>query len=81
MEDERDWKLGLYFCNAAYVATINAIANAFGKKGNAEYMKEQILSNVSDEVDEERELRRMLLYEEQWAINDRMRGLPETKIL
>lgn len=81
MEDERDWKLGLYFCNAAYVATINAIANAFGKKGNAEYMKEPILSNVSDEVDEERELRRMLLYEEQWAINDRMRGLPETKIL
>lgn len=81
MDDERDWKLGLYFCNAAFVATANAIAAAFGKKGNAEYLKEPFLLNVSDEADDERELERMILYEEQWAMNDKMRGLPETKIL
>lgn len=86
MQDEQAWMLGIYFESAAYTATSNAIAHAFGKKGKAEYMKEPIMSKIKDdtgltqeEIDQQ-ELKKMILYEEQWIRNDKERGLPPTVI-
>lgn len=87
MQDEQAWMLGIYFESAVYAATSNAIAHAFGKKGKAEYMKEPLLSKIEDDAGltqeeiDQRELQKMILYEEQWIRNDKERGLPETKIL
>lgn len=47
MEDEHNWELGLYFYNAAYAATHNAIAGAFGKRGGAKYIDKPLLSGNS----------------------------------
>lgn len=84
MQDEQMWLMGQYVLNAVSVAIEHGFA---GKKAKSEYIKEPMLSKtyednslIQEEI-EERELNRMLLYEEQWAMNDRMRGLPETKIL
>lgn len=78
------WLMGQYVLSAVSVAVEHCLA---GKKAKREYIKEPILSKVceddgltQEEIDE-RELRKMLFAEEQWAMNDRKRGLPETKIL
>ena len=47
MEDEKNWELGLYFYRAAYAATYNAIASASGKRGDAKYLEEPLLSDNS----------------------------------
>lgn len=64
-----------------------AIDRCFGgKKSNAEYIKEPILSKtfendgLTEEEIQEKELRKALLAEEQWIIAGRQKGLPETII-
>jgi hypothetical protein len=86
MQDEQSWMLGIYFESAAYTAVSNALANAFGKKCKAEYMKKPIMSKIEDDTGltqeeiDERELKKMILAEEQWIRNDKERGLPTTVI-
>lgn len=84
MQDEQMWLMGQYVLNAVSVAIEHGFA---GKKAKSKYLKEPMLSKAyendglsQDEIDE-RELNRMLLYEEQWSMNDKRKGLPETKIL
>lgn len=83
-QDEKLWSMGIYVESAVRTA----IDRSFnGKKATSKYIEEPILQTLGDDdglTQEERdkkELKKILLYEEQWAINDRMRGLPETKIL
>lgn len=84
MRDEENWFMGLYVESAVRTA----IDRSFnGKKATSKYIEEPILQTVcaddglTQEERDEKELKKMLLYEEQWAINDRIHGLPETKIL
>ena len=57
-----------------------------GKKSNAEYIKEPILSKtfendgLTEEEIQEKELRKALIAEEQWIIAGKQKGLPETII-
>lgn len=84
MRDEENWFIGLYVESAVRTA----IDRSFnGKKATSKYIDEPILQTLgaddglTQEERDKKELKKMLLYEEQWAINDRMQGLPETKIL
>ena len=83
-QDEQLWSMGIYV--ESDVRT--EIDRSFhGKKATSKYIEKPILQTLcaddgrTQEERDEKELKKMLLYEEQWAINDRMRGLPETKIL
>lgn len=84
MQDEQMWFMGMYMKSAVETAIEHVFA---GKKASSKYIEEPILKTLGEddgltqEERDEKELRKMLLYEEQWAMNDRMRGLPETKIL
>lgn len=58
-----------------------------GKKAKSEYIKEPILSKINEnngltqeEIDK-KELRKMLMYEEQWQKQYKKKGLPETVIM
>lgn len=82
--DEQLWSMGIYVESAVRTA----IDRSFnGKKATTKYIKEPILQTLGEddgltqEELDERELKKMILYEEQWAINAKMCGLPETKIL
>ena len=82
--DEHLWSMGIYVESAVRTA----IDRSFnGKKAASKYIDEPILRTIeaddglTQEERDEKELKKMLLYEEQWAVNDRMCGLPETKIL
>lgn len=84
MQDEQMWLMGQYTLSAVSVAVEHCLA---GRKAKGKYIQEPILSNMwendgltQEEIDQ-RELQKMLLAEEQWAMNDHIRGLPETKIL
>lgn len=76
MEDENNFFLGKYV----------QLAVASVLSGEAEYPKEPLLKEYYEDIDlteEERdnkELRKMLLYEEQWRMNDIQRGLKEVNI-
>lgn len=48
IQDEQMWLQGQYFYIAAYAATHNAIAEAFGKKGKAKYIEKPILQEVEE---------------------------------
>lgn len=81
--DEDNWTLGLYIQSAVSVAVEHNFA---GKKAKSKYVKQPFMQEMfenygltQEEIDE-RELRKMLLYEEEWARRDKARGLPETKL-
>ena len=84
IEDENNRYLGLYFGRAVSVALDTAFN---GKNAKSKYFDEPILQTfgkddgLTQEERDKKELEKMLRYEEQWAINDKMKGLPETKIL
>lgn len=48
MQDEIAWMQGQYFYSAAYAATHNAIAGAFGKRGNAKYIEKPIFQGTEE---------------------------------
>ena len=83
-QDEQLWSIGIYV-ESAVITAIDRYFN--GKKATSKYIEEPILQTLgaddglTQEERDEKELKKMLLYEEQWAINDRMQGLPVTKIL
>ena len=83
-QDEQLWYMGIYVESAVRTAVDRSFN---GKKATSKYIEEPILQTLgaddglTQEERDEKELKRMLLYEEQWAINDRIYGLPETKIL
>ena len=84
--DEEAYMQGFYNLNAFQVALSHFGAGLTGKKSDAKYLEAPIMVKAieeagmtQDELDE-RELEKMLLAEEAWAINDRLRGLPETTI-
>lgn len=76
MEDENNFLLGQYIRYA--------VASVLSENG--EYPKEPLLKEYYEDLDlteEERdnkELRKMLMYEEQWRMNDKQLGLPEVNI-
>lgn len=77
------WNMGMYIESAVRVAVDRSLN---GKKANQEYIKEPMLSELNkdegltqEEIDE-RELRKMISYEEMWIASARIKGLPETKI-
>lgn len=81
MDDERDFNMGIYNMRAFSVAVDRCIN---GNKAKLEYFKEPMLQSIEDtdgltqeEIDE-RELRKMLLYEEMWSKQAKKNGLPET---
>mgnify|MGYP001625081510 CR=1 FL=1 len=74
---------GMYVESAVQVAVER---NLYGKKSKNQYMKEPMLMHAfedegltQEEIDA-REIRKMILAEEQWIALERQRGLPETKI-
>lgn len=52
-----------------------------GSKAKSSYIKEPVMSNATEEDDEEKELSKMLLVEEQWIAASKQNNLPETIIL
>lgn len=75
--------MGMYNMSAVSVAIDRGFS---GRKARTEYIKEPLLQKsieeqcmTQEEIDE-RELRKMLMYEEQWASLGRQSGLPETNI-
>lgn len=77
------WNMGMYIESAVRVAVDRSLN---GKKANQEYIKEPMLSELNkdegltqEEIDE-RELKKMISYEEMWIASARIKGLPETKI-
>ena len=84
---EQDNLQHMWWGNYGVSALIVAIDRCFGgKKSNAEYIKEPILSKafendgLTEEEIQEKELRKALLAEEQWIIAGKQKGLPETII-
>lgn len=84
MEDEQAWYIFGNYGISAFMFAIDHSLN--GKKAKSEYIKEPILSKINEndgltqeEIDE-RELKKMLLYEEQWQRQYKKKGLPETVI-
>lgn len=81
LEDERDYNMGIYNLRAVSVSIDHCIN---GNKAKSEYFKVPILQSVEDterltqEEINERELRKMLLYEEMWRKQAKQKGLPET---
>lgn len=82
-QDYLAWLFNQYTLSAVLVAIDRTIA---GGKAKAEYIKEPVLQkaiedmNMTQEELDERELRKMLMYEEQWSNLERKAGLPETKL-
>lgn len=77
------WNMGIYIESAVRVAVDRSLN---GRKANQEYIKEPMLFELNkdegltqEEIDE-RELRKMISYEEMWIASARIKGLPETKI-
>lgn len=77
------WNMGMYIESAVRVALDRSFN---GKKANQEYIKEPMLSTLNEndgltqeEIDE-RELKKMISYEEMWIVSGKMNDLPETKI-
>lgn len=75
--------MGIYVMSAVSVAFDRVIS---GRKSKAEYIKEPILQKTieeqcltQEEIDE-RELQKMLMYEEQWASISRQKGLPNPEL-
>lgn len=84
---EQDNLQHMWWGNYGVSALIVAIDRCFGgKKSNAEYIKDPILSKafendgLTEEEIQEKELRKALLAEEQWIIAGKQKGLPETII-
>lgn len=84
MEDEQAWYI---FGNYGISAFIFAISHCLDKKSKYEYIKKPLLSKIDEndgltqeEIDE-KELKKMILYEEQWQKQYKKKGLPETVIL
>ena len=82
--DDHLWSMGIYV-QSAVMAALDHSFN--GRKATTKYIEEPILKSIGEnsgltqEERDKKELEKMLRYEEQWAINDKMNGLPETKIL
>lgn len=77
------WNMGMYIESAVRVAVDRSLN---GKKANQEYIKVPMLSELNkdegimqEEIDN-RELKKMILNEELWIANARIKGLSETKI-
>lgn len=77
------WNMGIYIESAVRVAIDRSLN---GRKANQEYIKEPMLfefnknEGLTQEEIDERELRKMISYEEMWIASARIKGLPETKI-
>lgn len=77
------WNIGIYIESAVRVAIDRSLN---GRKANQEYIKEPMLfefnkdEGLTQEEIDERELRKMISYEEMWIASARIKGLPETKI-
>lgn len=75
--------MGMYALSAVSVAIEHNFA---GRKAKSEYIKEPLLNKVfendglTEEEIEEREMMKELLAMEQWIMNDKRKGLPETNI-
>lgn len=82
IKDEEMWIMGRYVLSAVSVA----LEHAFSKKAKSEYLKEPFMTKIheddsltQEELDN-REIQKMILYEEQWAKQARRNGLAETII-
>ena len=75
--------MGIYALSAFSVAIEHCIA---GKRAKSEYIKEPFLANVFEndgltaEEIQEKEIKKAIMIEEQWASISRRKGLPETII-
>lgn len=79
------WLQGKYVLEALNVALSHFSAGLSGKKSQAQYMKEPILSQsnskeLTDAETYEKELKKALISEEQWMVAGKKKGLPETII-
>ena len=79
------WLQGKYVLEALNVALSHFSAGLSGKKSQAQYMKEPILSQsnskeTTDDETYEKELKKALISEEQWMVAGKKKGLPETII-
>lgn len=82
-KDEMMWFMGVYVQSAVSVAIERNLA---GKKAKSKYLEKPIMQDIEDDTGltqeeiDERELRKMILAEEQWIAVAKMKGLPETVI-
>lgn len=78
------WFMGVYVQSAVSVAIERNLA---GKKAKSKYLEKPIMQDIEDDTGlaqeeiDERELRKMILAEEQWMAVAKMKGLPETVII
>lgn len=81
-QDYISWLSGQYTLSAVSVA----IEHCFAKRSKLEYIKEPLLANefeddgLTQEQIDERELRKMILAEDEWIRVSKAKGLPETII-
>lgn len=83
INDEEMWIMGKYVMSA--LSTV--LGNMFtSKKTNVEYIKEPFMAKIDEqnkltqeEIDN-REIQKLILYEEQWAKASKEKGLAETII-
>lgn len=86
MRDEEMWYMGQYVASALNSTVCNAELWR-GKNGKTEkyvekpFMSELGKNNLTQEELDQRELQKMLLYEEQWQKQSKRNGLPETVIM
>ncbi len=82
MQDEQMWMFGHYMMSAVYVAVAKCLR---GNKSDVKYVEKPIFyslnqNKLSQEEQDDLEIQKMIMYEEQWARQARKNGLPETKI-
>lgn len=78
------WYMGMYVQSAVSAAIEHNFA---GKRAKSKYIEKPIMESAyedeglpQEEIDE-RELKKMLLYEDMWAMQAKRKGLPETELL
>lgn len=86
-QDEMNYYNSLYELRAFQVALSQFGAGLSGKTSKAEFYKEPILSKAFEDIGltqeeiDDRELKKMLLYEEMWQRQHKKNGLKEVEIL
>lgn len=86
-QDEMNYLNSLYELRAFQVALSQFGAGLAGKTSKAEFYKEPILSKAFEDIGltqeeiDDRELKKMLLYEEMWQRQHRKNGLKEVEVI
>ena len=76
INDRLNWMMGQYVLSA-----LTVVMDGFSKSPKAKYIEKPMLSDeITDEEQEELEMKKEIEAMERWISNDKQRGLPQTTI-